>query len=63
VYVSNFGDLYAFIWINRFDLWPSAQASYGGGVRFSEGYVGTCLAVTHTAGALVGFVVVDDAGV
>jgi hypothetical protein len=32
-------------------------------VRFSEGYVGPCLAVNHTAGALVGFVVIDDAGV
>ena len=44
-----------------FDLWPRAQTTYGG-IRFIEGQVGPCLAVDHTTGALVGGIVVDDAG-
>ena len=45
-----------------FALWPCAQASYGG-IRFCEDYVGPCLAVDNTTGALVGGVIADDAGV
>ncbi len=58
MHVRNFGDVGAFlVWC--FDLW---EATYGG-IRFSEGFVGQCLAVDHTTGALVGGIVVDDAGV
>ena len=47
------------IWV----IWVAMYASPLWGVRFSEGYVGPCLAFDHITGALVGFVVVDDASV
>ena len=31
-----------------------------GGVSFVENYVGPCLAVNHTPGTFVGFIVVND---
>ena len=62
MYVCDLGDFRAFIGFGRFELWPCAQASFGG-IRFSEGYVGSCLDVNHITGSLVGFVVIDDAGV